>query len=472
MPFEVGEVVFYYNKKLFEKAGVKAEDVKSWDDFLAAVKKLKAAGITPLVVGAGEKWPMHFYYSYLVMRIGGEHALADAKAGKDGGFKNAAFVEAGKRLRELAALEPFQPGYLQTTHAASAGLFGDGKAAMDLMGQWLLGMQAPNSASGKGLPEDDIGILSFPVMPGGKGKATDTLGGINGWLVAKSAPPEAVDFLKFFSQSKYGDEAAKTGGLYPGREGRGDAFHQSAVQAPRRRSRRDDLSSELLRSGSRALGRPRHQRRLGRGRRRRNDAGSRRRRDPGRGRPAMTRSTAPLAPLWARAAAEPSFVRASRRRMSANGWATLVVFLPPALLLFTIFVALPMAEAGWYGFYNWNGYGRPEKFVGLKNYQLLIGNATFLRSLVNNGLIIVVSLVVQLPLALGVALMVAGPDRRRRLVPHDLLPALHPRRRGGGADLAFHVRRRLRPAFAGHRRPGRSRPIICSPTRPGRSAPC
>ena len=106
-----GVVSFFYNKKLFEKAGVKAEDIKTWDDFLGAVKKLKAAGITPISVGAGEKWPMHFYYSYLVMRIGGEHALADAKAGKDGGFKSATFVEAGKRLRELAALEPFQPGY-------------------------------------------------------------------------------------------------------------------------------------------------------------------------------------------------------------------------------------------------------------------------------------------------------------------------------------------------------------------------
>ncbi len=94
--------------------------------------------------------------------------------------------------------------------------------------------------------------------------------------------------------------------------------------------------------------------------------------------------------------------------MSANGWATLVIFLPPALLLFTVFVALPMGEAAWYGFYNWNGYGRPEKFIGLKNYGYLIGNATFARSLINNGLIIVVSLLVQLPLALGVAMMVAG----------------------------------------------------------------
>ena len=49
-----------------------------------------------------------------------------------------------------------------------------------------------------------------------------------------------------------------------------------------------------------------------------------------------------------------------------------------------------------------------EKFIGLKNYGYLVGNATFTRSLINNGLIIVVSLLVQLPLALGVALMVAG----------------------------------------------------------------
>ncbi len=215
VPFEVGEVVFYYNKKLFEKAGVKAEDIKTWDDFLGAVKKLKAAGVTPIVVGAGEKWPMAFFYDYLVMRVGGEDALADAKAGKNGGFKSAAFVEAGKRLRELGALEPFQPGWLATKHAESAGIFGDGKAAMDLMGQWLISMQGPNSASGKGLPEEDIGILSFPIVAGGKGKATDTLGGVNGWLVSKSAPPESVDFLKFFSQDKYAKEAAASAAYIP-----------------------------------------------------------------------------------------------------------------------------------------------------------------------------------------------------------------------------------------------------------------
>ena len=76
------------------------------------------------------------------------------------------------------------------------------------------------------------------------------------------------------------------------------------------------------------------------------------------------------------------------RRMSPNGWATVAVFLPPALLLFTIFVALPMGEAAWYSVFNWNGYGRPERFIGLKNYGYLIDNPAFMRSLINNGLII------------------------------------------------------------------------------------
>ncbi len=97
----------------------------------------------------------------------------------------------------------------------------------------------------------------------------------------------------------------------------------------------------------------------------------------------------------------------SRRRISRNGLGVLIVFLPPALLLFTVFVFLPMTEASWYSFFNWNGYGRPEKFIGLKNYGYLIGNPAFTRSLINNAIIIIASLIVQLPLALGVAVLVA-----------------------------------------------------------------
>ena len=95
-----------------------------------------------------------------------------------------------------------------------------------------------------------------------------------------------------------------------------------------------------------------------------------------------------------------------RGGLSAAG--ALVVLLPPALLLFTLFVFLPIVEASWYSVFNWNGLGPLDRFIGAKNYRWVIENAAFDRAVLNNLLVIVVSLVVQLPLALGVALLVAG----------------------------------------------------------------
>jgi raffinose/stachyose/melibiose transport system permease protein len=84
--------------------------------------------------------------------------------------------------------------------------------------------------------------------------------------------------------------------------------------------------------------------------------------------------------------------------------AVLVLFLPPALLLFTLFVILPVAEAGRYSLFNWNGYGNPTRWVGLANYLEVTRTRPFLLALRNNGLIIAASLLVQLPLALTLAL--------------------------------------------------------------------
>ena len=180
-PMLLSEVAFFYNKELLAKAGVEAESIKTWTDFLAAVSKLKEAGITPIIVGAGEKWPMHFYWSYLVIRIGGAEALTNATSGEGEGFNDPVFVQAGEKLQELTALEPFQDGWLATTHLQAAGLWGDGKGAFQLMGSWLLNTQKNNATDGKGLAPENIGIMNFPVVEGGKGAPTDTLGGINGW---------------------------------------------------------------------------------------------------------------------------------------------------------------------------------------------------------------------------------------------------------------------------------------------------
>ncbi len=99
--------------------------------------------------------------------------------------------------------------------------------------------------------------------------------------------------------------------------------------------------------------------------------------------------------------------RSGTRRRDAGGWVTALVFVPPAVLLFTVFVMMPLGEAGWFSLFNWNGYGWPRVFVGLKNYLQLFGNATFRQALRNNLLIIVASVAIQLPLGLGMALLLA-----------------------------------------------------------------
>ncbi len=93
--------------------------------------------------------------------------------------------------------------------------------------------------------------------------------------------------------------------------------------------------------------------------------------------------------------------------MWRSGLVTAAIMLPPALILFTVFVILPIGEAAWYSFFNWDGFGRPLHFVGLTNYLQLLGDSAFDHAVADNLLIIAVSLLIQLPLALGLALLLS-----------------------------------------------------------------
>jgi raffinose/stachyose/melibiose transport system permease protein len=101
-------------------------------------------------------------------------------------------------------------------------------------------------------------------------------------------------------------------------------------------------------------------------------------------------------------------VRAWWRQANSGGkYTTAAIFLIPGLALFTLFVVLPMIEAGYYSFFSWNGYGTPTDFVGTRNYEQVLGQKIFHSALWHNVLVIVVSLLIQLPLAMAMALIVA-----------------------------------------------------------------
>jgi raffinose/stachyose/melibiose transport system substrate-binding protein len=224
VPMHTSQVGFFYNKDLFAKAGVDATTIKSWDDLLGAVKKLQAAGITPIITGGADKWPIHFYWSHLAIRIGGKDAFEAALRGDGKGFADMTFVKAGETFKQLVDLKPFQPGFLGVTYPQSAGQFGDGKGAMMLMLNGLLNSMRANSADKRGVPEDKLGWFAFPTVSGGKGDPSDTLGGLNGWLVTKGSPKETVDFLRFFSEAENQRIAAERGFYIPVVKGTQDAI--------------------------------------------------------------------------------------------------------------------------------------------------------------------------------------------------------------------------------------------------------
>ncbi|MBV9105007.1 MAG: carbohydrate ABC transporter substrate-binding protein [Verrucomicrobia bacterium] len=210
LPNDVAPIVFWYNKDLVEKAGVDPTKIKYWDDLIDAVKKCQAAGITPIAAGGKDKWPLHFYPALLIMRILGKEGMQAAYEDKNGGFASPDVVKAFQLFQDLAALKPFQKGYLANTYGESAGTFHDGKTAFHLMGTWDLTEGRADSADQKGLPDEKLGWFFFPEVKDGKGHANDIFASLDGWLVAKDAPKETVDFMKLWLgkdiQSKIAEE--------------------------------------------------------------------------------------------------------------------------------------------------------------------------------------------------------------------------------------------------------------------------
>lgn len=197
-PVDMGAVGLFYNMDIMNELGF--EPFETWDDLLAAVPAMKAAGYVPIALGAGDRWPAHFWWTYLATRIGGADAF-NAAYGGSGSFTDETFVKSGEMLLDLAALDPFQTGYLGASYDDQSALMGNGEAVMELMGQWAPAVEAANSVSGEGIG-DALLWAPFPAVTGGAGEITDVMGGGGGYIVGKDAPDEALDFLSFITSKE------------------------------------------------------------------------------------------------------------------------------------------------------------------------------------------------------------------------------------------------------------------------------
>jgi raffinose/stachyose/melibiose transport system permease protein len=106
-------------------------------------------------------------------------------------------------------------------------------------------------------------------------------------------------------------------------------------------------------------------------------------------------------------------------RRKARDWRALLLiwgFAAPALLVYLVFVLLPVGLAAVYSFFNWNGLSALERFIGFDNYTRALADPVFLGAIGHNIAIVVLSLLVQGPLAIGIALLLNRPLRGRTII--------------------------------------------------------
>ena len=108
--------------------------------------------------------------------------------------------------------------------------------------------------------------------------------------------------------------------------------------------------------------------------------------------------------------------RADKRRSEIEKYLTVGLLVLPGMLIFVIFVMVPVIKAAQYSLYDWKGFGPLTNYVGLDNYDRLFHQKIFLSAVGHSFLIMGLSLTVQLPIALGLALMVGrGALRGQRI---------------------------------------------------------
>ena len=94
----------------------------------------------------------------------------------------------------------------------------------------------------------------------------------------------------------------------------------------------------------------------------------------------------------------------------------LALLLGPALILFLGFVLAPIGIAVYYSLYNWGGFGPLTEFTGLHNYSLALSDPVFRSAITHNVVIAVLSVVIQLPVSIGLALLLNRRIRGRSLL--------------------------------------------------------
>lgn len=102
------------------------------------------------------------------------------------------------------------------------------------------------------------------------------------------------------------------------------------------------------------------------------------------------------------------------RQFQLPQWIVAVLFLAPALLVYALYVLYPIVQSVLYSLRDWSGIG-DGTYIGLANYREALQDGVFWQALRNNMVLVVASILIQLPIALLLALLLSARLRGWRI---------------------------------------------------------
>ena len=190
--------VIFYNKSMFEDAGI-TEEPTTFEEFDEVLVKLKESGVAPLL-GAGE-WVPHFTF----MATNDVMAQTACWLGKleagEVSYTDPEWVESAERFASWIAQGYFNDGPLGLGYTQANDFFLQGGAAMYPIGSWLTGLVAAQP------PEFEVGYFAMPNRDGDL-KLVGSIGS-TGFTVSRTTehPEEAVQLAKWLA---FDEEALTT----------------------------------------------------------------------------------------------------------------------------------------------------------------------------------------------------------------------------------------------------------------------
>jgi len=145
----------FYRKDVFKSAGIVAEP-KTWDEFLDACNKLKAAGITPIAVGGRDSWTLAGWFDYLDLRLNGNTFHQQLMSG-DIAYTDARVKKVYTAWKVLIDNKIFIDNALSYDLDGAQPFLFQGKAAMMLMGTFIAKGFPPKLAT-------NMGYFQFPII--------------------------------------------------------------------------------------------------------------------------------------------------------------------------------------------------------------------------------------------------------------------------------------------------------------------